>query len=221
MSVRPDELSGKKESSALKPRKSPLQSRARKTVERIMDAAASILDEQAVDRITTNQIAERANVNIASLYQYFPNKFAIVIALAERIREEHKIVLEEAITSRTGEFSWERDMVQYNLNALAAAVRIEGYIGTWLALRTTPELSKFYHDLGLDTAKWLLPHMEKAMPNYDSDVLKIITEMLVETGAMVLDRYAKDGKDKADTFAREIGRMQSLYLHSYIDAMPR
>ena len=221
MGVRSDELSSAKQASALKPRKAPLQSRARKTVERIMDAAASILDEQAVDRITTNQIAERANVNIASLYQYFPNKFAIVIALAERIREEHKAVLESAINSDTGDFSWVNDMERFNLNSIEAVSHIDGYIGTWLALRTTPELSQFYLDLGLDTAKWLLPHMQRMMPNYDIATLKIVTEMLVETGAMVLDRYAKDGREKADLFAQEIGRMQGLYLRSYIEQMPR
>ena len=65
-------------------RKSPLQTRARQTVGFILDAAAYILAERGLDGFTTNHIAERAGVNISSLYQYFPNKLAILEALQAR-----------------------------------------------------------------------------------------------------------------------------------------
>jgi AcrR family transcriptional regulator len=64
--------------------KAPKQSRSRLTVQYILDAAAYILAEQGLEGFTTNRIAERAGVNIASLYQYFPNKAAILDALQER-----------------------------------------------------------------------------------------------------------------------------------------
>ena len=65
------------------PRKQPRQGRARQTVQRLLDAAAELVEEQGLESLTTNRIAERAGVNIASLYQYFPNKEAIVAALVE------------------------------------------------------------------------------------------------------------------------------------------
>jgi AcrR family transcriptional regulator len=65
-------------------RKSPRQPRARKTVDFILDAAAYILAERGFDGFTTNHIAERAGVNISSLYQYFPDKLAILEALQGR-----------------------------------------------------------------------------------------------------------------------------------------
>lgn len=65
-------------------RKIPKQSRSKQTVEFILDAAAYILAERGLDGFTTNHIAERAGVNIASLYQYFPNKAAILDALQAR-----------------------------------------------------------------------------------------------------------------------------------------
>lgn len=58
-------------------RKAPRQTRARQTVDFILDAAAYILAERGLDGFTTNHIAERAGVNISSLYQYFPNKLVI------------------------------------------------------------------------------------------------------------------------------------------------
>jgi len=65
-------------------RKAPRQSRARQTVDFILEAAAYILAERGLDGFTTNHIAERAGVNISSLYQYFPNKLAILEALQAR-----------------------------------------------------------------------------------------------------------------------------------------
>ncbi len=65
-------------------RKIPTQARSRRTVEFILDAAAYILAERGLAGFTTNHIAERAGVNIASLYQYFPDKAAILDALQAR-----------------------------------------------------------------------------------------------------------------------------------------
>lgn len=65
-------------------RKVPRQARAQRTVSFILDAAAYILAERGLDGFTTNRVAERAGVNIASLYQYFPNKAAILDALQTR-----------------------------------------------------------------------------------------------------------------------------------------
>ncbi len=65
-------------------RKAPRQARAKRTVGLILDAAAYILAEHGLANFTTNSIAERAGVNIASLYQYFPNKAAILQALQVR-----------------------------------------------------------------------------------------------------------------------------------------
>jgi len=65
-------------------RKIPRQARARQTVDFILDAAAYILAEQGLDGFTTNHIADRAGVNISSLYQYFPNKLSILEALRAR-----------------------------------------------------------------------------------------------------------------------------------------
>lgn len=65
-------------------RKEPRQERARTTVEAILEAAARILDRQGWGRFTTNAVAEAAGVSIGSLYQYFPNKLALVEAILRR-----------------------------------------------------------------------------------------------------------------------------------------
>jgi len=72
---------------ALKPRKSPVQERAQATVDAILQASTYILKKDGYAYLTTNRIAEKAGVNIASLYQYFPNKEAIFVELLRRHAE--------------------------------------------------------------------------------------------------------------------------------------
>ncbi|MEV0942065.1 TetR/AcrR family transcriptional regulator [Micromonospora wenchangensis] len=68
----------------LQPRREPRQVRAELTRERILAAAAHVFSEYGYAAGTTNRIAERARVSIGSLYQYFPNKDAILAALLVR-----------------------------------------------------------------------------------------------------------------------------------------
>ncbi|WP_394840956.1 TetR/AcrR family transcriptional regulator [Pendulispora brunnea] len=63
------------------PRKQALQSRSRETVDVILEATARILVKEGYDRTSTNKIAQAAGVSIGSLYQYFPNKEALVAAV--------------------------------------------------------------------------------------------------------------------------------------------
>jgi len=72
----------------LAPRKQPRQERSVATVEAILQAATYILTQRGWAAFTTNEVAENAGVNIASLYQYFPNKEAIVAELQRRHIEE-------------------------------------------------------------------------------------------------------------------------------------
>jgi len=69
-------------------RRLPRQRRARQTVEAVLDAVARVLKREGVKAVTTNRIAEVAGVSIGSVYQYFPNKRAIFVALHQRHIEE-------------------------------------------------------------------------------------------------------------------------------------
>jgi AcrR family transcriptional regulator len=65
-------------------RKQPVQTRARATIEQIVEAAAQLIEERGLIGYNTNAVAARAGVSIGALYQYFPGKDAIMVALARR-----------------------------------------------------------------------------------------------------------------------------------------
>jgi len=89
--------------SAFLPRKRPRQERSRFTVEAILEAAADILVRDGYDKLTTNRIADRAGVNVASLYQYFPGKEAIVAELRRRHGAAERAAARDTLVLRRGQ----------------------------------------------------------------------------------------------------------------------
>jgi AcrR family transcriptional regulator len=67
-----------------RPSRAPVQKRGQLRVEAILDAAEAVFGEMGVEAGTTNAIAERAGSSVGSLYHFFPNKDAILQALAQR-----------------------------------------------------------------------------------------------------------------------------------------
>jgi AcrR family transcriptional regulator len=87
---------------SLNPRKKPQQRRSRVTIDTIFEATIQVLLANGLDRITTIQIADRAGVSVGSLYQYFPNKRALLAAVVKRHVGEVVEITIAACTSAHG-----------------------------------------------------------------------------------------------------------------------
>ena len=87
-------------------RKKPSQTRALRTVETLFEAAIRILASEGEAGFTTNRIAERAGFSIGTLYQYFPSKEAIVVAMVRRHRDrvlrELDVMLDRCVAGEYG-----------------------------------------------------------------------------------------------------------------------
>jgi AcrR family transcriptional regulator len=79
-------------------RKQPTQDRATKTRQRILDAAAHVFADHGYAAGTTNRIAEYAGLSIGTLYQYFPNKDAVLRALMDTHVEAGARLLQERLS---------------------------------------------------------------------------------------------------------------------------
>ncbi|SHF71787.1 transcriptional regulator, TetR family [Kaistia soli DSM 19436] len=86
----------------LAPKKLPRQRRAVATVEALAEAATYILAREGLGGFTANKVAEKAGVNIASFYQYFPNKEALLFHIVRQTWERQLARLSPILT-RPGE----------------------------------------------------------------------------------------------------------------------
>jgi len=82
-------------------RKDPKQARAHQLVEAVLDAAVQVLMKEGAQRFTTARVAERAGVSVGSLYQYFPNKAAILFRLQSDEWQRTSALLRGILEDRT------------------------------------------------------------------------------------------------------------------------
>jgi len=79
------------------PRRQPVQKRSRERLKKILDVAAARIARNGSDQLRMSDVAEGAGISIGSLYQYFPDKSAIVRALAEHYNAQSRQCIEEAL----------------------------------------------------------------------------------------------------------------------------
>lgn len=98
-------------------RKQPRQQRSRAMVERIVTAARDLLAVEGYDAFSTNRVAARADVSPGSLYQYFPDKAALLDVLAQRWLDRVSEEVAEALLARLGQ-----DAPDATVRAVASAL---------------------------------------------------------------------------------------------------
>ncbi len=80
-------------------RRTPLQERSNETVQRILEAGSSLLAKIPLEQITTNRIAHEADLSVGGLYRFFPDKQAIIDAIAIEHMEQFRSRLEHEFSA--------------------------------------------------------------------------------------------------------------------------
>src|ERR1700743_3238188 len=86
----------------MEPRKSPVQARSTASVEAILEATIQVLIEVGKERLTTTRVASRAGVSVGTLYQYFPNKSALLQAALKRHMVEVAETVDDVCKEQVG-----------------------------------------------------------------------------------------------------------------------
>jgi len=201
----------------IQPRRAPQQARARKTVDRILATTAALLDEVGVDRLTTNLVAERAGVNIASLYAYFPNKYALLHSLALQLAERQVARIRRYIETAPSALPWVRVSDGIIDAMLAASLCEPGFAPLQHALMAIPELRKIYRQSNDE----LVDVMDRFLRRYGVELararVRTIQLSLGETSAIMFDLAVSQGPKVDHAVIDELKRMHRGYLATYID----
>lgn len=100
-------------------RKQPRQRRAQDSVDIILEAATQVLEAVGEAGFNTNAVAERAGLSIGTLYRYFPDKVAILRALAVKETEAHRARVMEVVETGGGAVARDRAMIRAFVQAFA------------------------------------------------------------------------------------------------------
>lgn len=205
----------KTEAPSLDTKSRPSRRRGKDTFEVILTTAGELLAEVGFERLTTNLVCERAGLTPPALYRYFPNKYALLKELAQRLMEaQDKAVLAwlEAggIRSSSIEDSVARNRdLQKQINAITR----EFPGGDWIlrALRALPVLQEVQTTSRDMVAQTLFDMLKAANPGVPEDRLRtatrLTTQMMYAATEMVLEEPDQD----EDQINEEICWMVALY----------
>ena len=204
-------------SDQLTPRRKPSQERSRDRVERILDATAELLVDTPIDKITTAAIAETAGVPIGSVYQYFPNKLAVLAELARRVMEQVDVKTASLITEDFGVLPWDQAIDRAIDATMEGYAGQPGYLQLLLSIRPTPEFRAITDESNERVAAMLAfhPALQAVIP---PDRIQLVTRAAIQAVNALQDWALSE--DDPDLTIRIIAEMKTLlkgYLAVYMD----
>jgi AcrR family transcriptional regulator len=123
-------------------RAQPVQKRAQERRNLILGVTAELLEEVGQDDLTTILVAKRAGVSVGTLYHYFPNKYAIMYALAEQWVGEMDVALQALEVEPVESYSVKRFVESSVERILAVYTNQQGLLPLVQAMYGVPELKE-------------------------------------------------------------------------------
>ncbi len=195
--------------SKLLPRKAPMQTRSTATVQVILQAAARVLSKESLAGFNTNRIAEVAGVSVGSLYQYFPNKEALVIALIEDAQSALAQQVQAMVSATAGQELDEK------LSALADLAVSQQFANPVLAAALDHEEKRLPLQKRLQQTETALVQsvLKMLRPNLPSITIHEVRDTFVITKALV-ESEADGRAPPADLQQRLIRAARGYLLHA-------
>jgi AcrR family transcriptional regulator len=193
-------------------RVSPQQARARKTVRHILDTAAVLLDEVGVDGFNTNLLAARAEVRVPTVYRYFPNKSAVIVALAERVVSEWDAWALDEFAQLDRGSDW-RAAIELAMRGFVERVReLSGHAAIRRAMRAVPELYVLDQRDNERLAGAYAQALRRVAPDLTSARARRVARCLLESMGAILDVALEQSPARARGLIDELIEMQLAYL---------
>ena len=220
MAKQPKPEAVSKLSSDLQPRKAPMQKRAEVTVQHILDTSAALLEEVGLDNFNTNLLAERADIRIATVYRYFPNKLAILSALFsgwfEHFIEKTSFISELSDPSN----DW-RVTIESFIDCYVAIVSAQkGHLAIRRAVLAAPELTQVEAKLTRKLSGIFVEVLEARGLPYTTQQMQTFTEVFMVTSGQALDFALIKSRKRQECLKEIVAEtklLQLSYLANYLD----
>ena len=196
-------------------RRAPLQSRGQATFDHILDATSRLLDELGLEGINTNTIAKAAGVNIATLYQYFPNKRAVLLALFQR-QAERRVSTAQSLLAGIGRTAdWPARINAFVDGMARLRAELPGTAALMQAMRVDPELREYNLRAGDAASATLAAELLEAGRLSPEDA-RIVARCMLEVNAALIDVWQQAFGGRNSRLLGELKQLHSRYLAAYL-----
>lgn len=198
----------------LKSRGRPKQARGERTAEAILEATAALLDEVGIERLSTNMVCKRAGLAPPSLYRFFPNKYALVKELADRLMTAQN----SALANRQIDLENLTDSIFKTLKSqLEVTLAFKGGPMIMRSLHAVPVLRAVRLKSHETATRALFQRYADLMPDVPEDELRRRARLVIEVGYATLE-YAFDAPKAARVqILKDAAHMLSLYHQDMVD----
>jgi AcrR family transcriptional regulator len=196
----------------LEPRKSPVQARSAASVDAILEATIQVLLSVGKEQLTTTRVASRAGVSVGTLYQYFPNKSALLQAVLRRHLTQVADAVELVCKEQEGRTL--RQMVTALVSAfLEAKMRDPKTSVALYSVGSDVDGAKIAQRMGSRFNKAIVRMLTTSCESLTTDpqvVASLLQSAMVGTSRMMLESSAPE--EQLDTLRRELIAMACAYL---------
>jgi AcrR family transcriptional regulator len=199
----------------------PQQARAKRTYEAILAAAAELLVEVGVERISTNLVAERAGITVPALYRYFPNKYAVLHALGASLMDKQNTVFQQWFDFylAKGDPQLLLDNVYELLQRTYDVTRNQvGGLEVVQALRAVAPLQEVRLASHRVVASQFVTIVGELLDRPVDDLIRTQTRLTIDTGYAIVEMALEDNSVPTATLLREGSRMIQLYWQHFLPA---
>jgi AcrR family transcriptional regulator len=197
-------------------RSMPQQERARVAVERILSATGELLDEAGFESLTTTAIAARAEVNIATLYRYFPDKFKVVHEFAVRRDREWAETLQPLLEQFAVAPDWRRALKSIVDQSVKMRVAHAGGRSLSRALQSSPELWAVDRELHSRARSLLAEAIRRRKPRMAKPQVEVVAAVAITAYGALLDDAVADFAEPRKAVGETL-LMLETYLGNYLD----
>lgn len=210
-----EKRASRKRETELDLRRAPLQSRGQATFDHILDATSQLLDELGFEGVNTNTIAKAAGVNIATLYQYFPNKRAVMLALFQRQAERRLSTAQSLLAGIGRSPEWPARIDAFVDGMARLRAELPGTAALMQAMRVDPELREHNLRMG-DAASAALAEELVAAGKLSREDAKIVARCMLEVNATLIDVWQQAFGGRNARLLGELKQLHTRYLAAYL-----